>query len=437
MAATRDKLLGLFLGVFCTFQAAAIAVPQEPIVIDVPNNELEAASSFLSCLNTSVATRPLTLEAVLAGKLPALEVLGLWWPETSADAALTFTTQLSLIRLKKLGHQCELWPGPLSAVVYVDIVAEPTPDDRGLSEVQIAIMAVKDLVHHVKKNKKKARCSLSVLLVMQRLESFRGRELYPVNALRNYAILQARTPLVAILDVDMLPSASLVSDLGSKEGAQEALETCGNKTVIVMPAFELKLKSKHILVENPVSQHLFDHLVLECNKACLKMAWRDGKVQPFNGPDFGGHKPTDYDQWFAKEDDKPYRVNYQVLYEPWYIANRRAIPWFDVRFQGYGKNKMVQVASLNYSNFVFLVHGHGFLLHRDHIPSLPSLIHNRLRKECEKREDCNVTQPDRDRLYNHNQEMWDASLQAMGAGTYKPTIDRPLRTCLKALPWWA
>ncbi len=33
-------------------------------------------------------------------------------------------------------------------------------------------------------------------------------------------------------------------------------------------------------------------------------------------------------------------------YEPWILANRKAIPWHDVRFRGYGQNK--------------IVHGEGF-----------------------------------------------------------------------------
>lgn len=42
--------------------------------------------------------------------------------------------------------------------------------------------------------------------------------LYPVNYLRNYARLMADTPMIANIDVDMLPSASLTKALMQEDG---------------------------------------------------------------------------------------------------------------------------------------------------------------------------------------------------------------------------
>lgn len=50
-----------------------------------------------------------------------------------------------------------------------------------------------------------------------------------------------------------------------------------------------------------------------------------------------------------------YGIIYCRRYEPWGIVDRREMPWFDVRFRGYGRNKIVFTAALNASGFSFEV----------------------------------------------------------------------------------
>ena len=69
-----------------------------------------------------------------------------------------------------------------------------------------------------------------------------------MNSLRNYARLLADTPLIANIDVDMLPSASLSASLagvgdaregGEKEAGSEYVRGCNKEgKVYVIPAFE-------------------------------------------------------------------------------------------------------------------------------------------------------------------------------------------------------
>ena len=48
-------------------------------------------------------------------------------------------------------------------------------------------------------------------------------------------------------------------------------------------------------------------------------------------------------------------MEYCNRYEPWGIVDRRRMPFFDVRFRGYGRNKIVFTAALNASGFGFEV----------------------------------------------------------------------------------
>ena len=48
---------------------------------------------------------------------------------------------------------------------------------------------------------------------------------------------------------------------------------------------------------------------------------------------------------------EPYQIEYCKRYEPWGIVSRRLMPWFDERFRGYGRNKIVFVAALNATGF--------------------------------------------------------------------------------------
>lgn len=54
-----------------------------------------------------------------------------------------------------------------------------------------------------------------------------------------------------------------------------------------------------------------------------------------------GHNATDYPRWFAA--NEPYTIEYAINYEPWFVADRAACPPYDVRFRGYGWNKVQQV----------------------------------------------------------------------------------------------
>ena len=58
-------------------------------------------------------------------------------------------------------------------------------------------------------------CSLTALLLYEAVADPALAALVPINALRDAALLPAATPLVAMVDVDLAPSASLAGQVAA------------------------------------------------------------------------------------------------------------------------------------------------------------------------------------------------------------------------------
>jgi len=202
-------------------------------------------------------------------------------------------------------------------------------------------------------------CAMDVMLVVEEVASrAHAHAHYPVNALRNLARLQARTPLVALMDVDMLPSENLVAALHDAQHADLLLKTCAAGAAYVLPAFE-----SHV-GRTATSASVADMLATT-HKAALERAVAAGLAMPFDSDKFfWGHGPTNFKRWFAT--DAVYEVPYVFRFEPWVIVHRHLAPWHDARFRGYGYNKIQHIAHLNATGFRFLVHPSGFIVHRAH-----------------------------------------------------------------------
>ena len=53
-----------------------------------------------------------------------------------------------------------------------------------------------------------------------------------------------------------------------------------------------------------------------------------------------GHRSTNYPKFFNSS--VPYAVKFKTGYEPYILVSRRAMPWYDERFRGYGWDKVRQ-----------------------------------------------------------------------------------------------
>lgn len=67
-------------------------------------------------------------------------------------------------------------------------------------------------------------CKPDIMLVYEIYTERRAMLLYPINVLRNLARMQARTPLLALVDVDMLLSDKLYKDMQDASKAKAYME---------------------------------------------------------------------------------------------------------------------------------------------------------------------------------------------------------------------
>ena len=275
-------------------------------------------------------------------------------------------------------------------------------------------------------------CILDLLLVYEIYSEKRAMLLYPVNQLRNIARLQARTELIALMDVDMLLSSKLPKWMSEEGNVEVMTKTCASRQVYVTPAFQTYQKNG-TMTSLTQEIDMADQLSRQ-SKSYLIRSVKTGIVGPFDAVRFPvGHNTTNFPQWYDSQSQ--YSVPYTERFEPWIIANRKIIPWHDVRFRGYGQNKIVHIAHTNASGFKFVVHPTAFIIHRPHevTQSRKQLIADS--KEYSKAKRLNRTLP-LSTIYGRSTRLWEVSKQQMDQGLFDPTLDSGTINCRARLSWW-
>ncbi|MEW5303855.1 MAG: hypothetical protein WDW36_006508 [Sanguina aurantia] len=293
---------------------------------------------------------------------------------------MTVTTGLSLNRLHQLKAQCMTWPGALSAVVYLAIIQ----DDNHASLEPIIQQEVKDRLSltldeararvtafHNDMEHMEGSCVLDVMLVYEVVDDAFTASLYPSNVVRNFARLQARSPLIGLFDVDMLLSSALALELSTpgmasqpsgSASSMEALLPLDGKVALIVPAFDINAATARDHFE---MAEIADRAVL-FTKQEMVQAFKSNNITRFD-PRGSGHLATNYSHWC--EATESYPVLYMPWYEPWVVVNRIKTPWFDMRFRGYGRNKITHLDSLDTSGYTLMVHPTAFIVHRAHAVS--------------------------------------------------------------------
>jgi len=210
-----------------------------------------------------------------------------------------------------------------------------------------------------------ARCSLKIELLGHFMHPD-NPEPYPINALRNRALIEAKTDLIFLLDVDFMPNADLgYAPPGYRDPVvyDELLQLASRPAALVMPAFEITHRHQDLVMAQNYARSM-----LVAGKRQMERNYDVGNVDAFNGHDFpAGHGPTNTSHWaHLPVGAPPYRITYEMEYEPFVILARHKAPLFDERFIGYGGNKIAYITQLNGLGFEFYVHPTGFAMHVPH-----------------------------------------------------------------------
>ncbi|KAJ3226962.1 hypothetical protein HK099_003754 [Clydaea vesicula] len=304
--------------------------------------------------------------------------------ENVVNNDITIITQISVNRLNLLYDIAASWGGSISCVLFVENFSELLNLNENLKLFE---MNMKSDPY------KKSKLILSLLFGIEFMVDHVTPSihhpydfLYPINALRNVALKNAKTDYIFSLDADFLPSKGsfefLTNDLYYKKLKTLSAMNKGY-TAFAFAAFELLTVNFRV----PFNREDLDKLCSEVKaipfhskisiaKENLNFAkvkrWCQGDILNYHTKVTDIQFLTNFTRWFKAMDIYPIEKDKTQLdryYEPYFIALKSHIPLFDERFRGYSFNKRQHNIALQYLNYDFLVLPEVFVIHRWHIIS--------------------------------------------------------------------
>ncbi|XP_072033911.1 xylosyl- and glucuronyltransferase LARGE1-like [Amphiura filiformis] len=238
---------------------------------------------------------------------------------------VTLVAQLSMDRLQMLEAICKHWEGPISLALYMsDAEAQQFLRYALSSDV---LMARKNIGYHV---------------------VYKDGQFYPVNFLRNTALRQVTTPYVFLSDIDFLPMYGLYE---YQRKAIAMVDMKATNKALIIPAFET----------------LRYRLTFPKSKADLLHMLDMGTLFTFRYHVWQkGHAPTNFAKW--RTATTPYKVQWEPDFEP-YVVVKKECPVYDLRFVGFGWNKVSHIMELDAQGYEFIVLPNAFIIHMPHTPS--------------------------------------------------------------------
>ncbi|KAL4538283.1 hypothetical protein Ndes2437B_g01296 [Nannochloris sp. 'desiccata'] len=280
------------------------------------------------------------------------------------EHAVTIVTQLSLERMQMLEHQCSLWPHPIAAAFYIPLVqgkvfsAESSKwEGAALEEALAALAAMHAVLDDINADKS---CILDLDVVVEEVCTPEKALDYPVNALRNRALILAHTELVLLLDVDFIVDQDLARTVEDPKLFTELVGMLSQGAAIVLPAFETA-------DEGDAGVELAVQAVQQ-GKSYLVPHLKINYAFPFHGCYFPvGQGATESLHWIKNSTTQPYRIFYEEYYEPYLLMKKSSVPFYDERFTGRHRNKMQHIAHVAVqSKLALIVHPRHFVIHLPH-----------------------------------------------------------------------
>uniref|UniRef100_A0ABD2VZG3 Beta-1,4-glucuronyltransferase 1 n=1 Tax=Trichogramma kaykai TaxID=54128 RepID=A0ABD2VZG3_9HYME len=309
-------------------------------------------------------------------------LVGTRYVELSASHRVCLATQSSLEKLHSLVQVAHQWQGPLSLGLFVAGDEEFEAAQRYLDFLQRCYAAVRErvtvsvLVPGSRAPRQQPRYyPLPDFLDCERPEaalrqfarpisaeqaSWRVRNAYPQNHMRNLARKNCQAEWVFLTDVDVVPSSNLSQLL--EDFLRDERNRC-DKCAYVIPTFELDArvrfpqnKSELVRLAKKSLARPFHHKVFIHNQFATNFTRWMMDSQPGQAP-----PPP------AERGDTRARVshdvtNFEFLYEPFYVA-RDVAPAHDERFMGYGYTRNTQVYEMYVAGYKFKVLTPTFTVH--------------------------------------------------------------------------
>ncbi|KAI9344613.1 glycosyl-transferase for dystroglycan-domain-containing protein [Obelidium mucronatum] len=328
---------------------------------------------------------------------------------------VTLFTQLSLNRFHLIPDLIKTWDASISIALYIESL-----NDLPLLAKQIrrlkTVITPKTVING-------RTITVSLLFGVEFLVKVADRNLdhlgnlhhpydllYPINSLRNLALLESRTDLVFSLDADFLPSKDAHSILVQSPAVLETLYDFSRPAAIVLAAFE-EVSGKRISSLNGLDRHrlhidcvagrvvpfhfkVYPAILAKKKDTATLSKWCTGaSLTPPKGitsTAVQGH--TNFPKWFktkriyeekrsnhfdkeeneyeTQDEDLKFKTQEKPLlnsfYEPYFIARRAIVPLFDTSFRGYSFNKRSHSIEMQLRGVRMYVPPEVFVLHRWH-----------------------------------------------------------------------
>lgn len=245
---------------------------------------------------------------------------------------ITLISQFSVNRLEIFERVLDVWPGPISLSIYL---TQP-------SDIEAFLTYFLD----DSKRNLYSRCTITVVKPSYSTDQHIR---YPINHLRNLAIVASTTEYIYVIDADFVPARNMYEY--SRARLIPHLQT-SKLIAMVIPCLA-------------VTESSLDNLSVDTTKD-IRALFRHNKA--YITDPRAGHGPTFTRQQalsHALKRGDYYEVCYESQWEPYYIVHRSA-PLYDARFRNQGGDKQSHALMLNALGYRFLVAHNLFMIHTDH-----------------------------------------------------------------------